>query len=115
MEEQLKAGAYTALVSINIRAAMITTAGIVGGYRNGDPFTVFQVYPESDGIVWGRVSSNEGGGKGRYVALRVNNHPKAKLERAFEGSGSPRDNSDAIPVIDSLITQLEALRDILTK
>lgn len=87
-EEQLVAGAYTALGKMNIRAGMHTNAGIVGGYSNGDPFTVFEVYPEKDGIVWGRVSSNTGGGSLRFTALRVNNHPKAHLEKAFEETPS---------------------------
>lgn len=84
MDEPLVPGAYTALQKLNIRAAMSSTAGIVGGYSNGEPFTVFEVYPEKDGIVWGRVSSNTGGGSARFAALRVNNHPKANLEKAFE-------------------------------
>lgn len=90
MEEEFKPGHYTALVSLNIRAAMNTYTGmVVGGYRMGEPFTVYQVYPEVGGIVWGRVSSNTGSGAARYVALRVNNHPKAKLEAVFEQEPIP--------------------------
>lgn len=81
MDEQMKAGSYTALGDMNIRAAMnsMADANIVGGYRNGEPFTVYETFPEKGGIVWGRVSSNTGGGTARYAALRVNNHPKAQM------------------------------------
>lgn len=81
MEEQCQPGAYTALENVNIRASMnvMFDRNIVGGYRNGEPFTVYEVFPEKGGIVWGRVSSNTGGGSARYVALRVNNHPKAQM------------------------------------
>lgn len=81
MEEQMKPGSYTALDAMNIRAAMNTmvNGNIVGGYKNGSLFTVYEVFPEKGGIVWGRVSSNTGGGTARYVALRVNNHPKAQM------------------------------------
>lgn len=87
-EEPFVPGAYTATQKLNIRAAMNSTAQLVGGYSNGEPFTVFEVYPEKDGIVWGRVSSNTGGGSSRYVALRVNNHPKVTLEKAFDETPS---------------------------
>jgi hypothetical protein len=86
MDEQMKPGAYTALGVVNIRAAMNTMidANIVGKFSQGEPFTVLEVYPENGGILWGRVSSNVGGGSSRYVALRVNNHPKAHMERAAD-------------------------------
>ena len=84
MNEPLVPGAYTALLDIlYIRPQMSTTVPSVGGFKSGEPFTVFEVYPAVNGIVWGRISSNTGGGQSRYVGLRVNNHPKAKLERAF--------------------------------
>jgi len=89
MDEQMVPGDYTALGVVNIRLQMKTmpATNIVGGYSNGLPFTVYQVYPEVNGIVWGRVSSNTGDGKARYVALRVNNNVKARLEKAFELPG----------------------------
>lgn len=81
MNEQMTAGAYTALGAMNIRAAMNTKTNlnIIGGYKVGEPFTVYEVFQEVDGVLWGRVSSGVGGGSARYVALRVNNHPKAKM------------------------------------
>jgi len=83
MVEELVPGDYTALGSLYIRSQMKTSpsSNIVGMYSNGVPFTVYQVYPEKDGIVWGRVSSNTGDGKSRYVGLRVLNNSKAKLEQ----------------------------------
>jgi hypothetical protein len=86
MEEQLVPGDYTALVNLNIRLQMDTQSvtNHVGVYGRGVPFTVYEVYPEKDGIVWGRVSSNTGSGQSRYVGLRVTNQMKAKLEKAFE-------------------------------
>lgn len=94
MEEQMKPGEYTALGVMNIRASMVTniSVNLVGGYRNGQPFTVYQVYPEQNGIVWGRVSSNTGEGQARYVALRVNQNAKAKMERAFDEEPEPSPN-----------------------
>jgi len=86
MEEKMVPGDYTAIGLVNIRLQMKTTptSNLVGGYSNGIPFTVYQVYDEVDGILWGRVSSNTGEGKARYVALRVNNNVKARLEKAFK-------------------------------
>lgn len=83
--EPFKPGHYTALQTMNIRAAMntMTDANLVGRYSNGEPFSVYEVYPETGGIVWGRVSSNTGGGTSKYVALRVNNHPKVMFEKPF--------------------------------
>ena len=86
MDEQMVPGDYTAVGVVNIRTQMKTSPATnqVGGYTNGVPFRVYQVYPEVDGILWARVSSNTGEGKARYVALRVNTNVKAKLEKAFE-------------------------------
>jgi len=87
MDEQLVPGAYTALIdNLQIRPKMDAVGLSLGAFKNGEPFTVFEVYPEVNGIVWGRISSNTGGGSSRYVGLRVNNHPKAKLEKAFTGT-----------------------------
>lgn len=86
MDEQMVPGAYTATQALNIRSQMETKSNtnIVGGYSNGSPFTVYEVYPEKDGIVWGRVSSNVGDGVSRFVGLRVNNQVKARLDKAAE-------------------------------
>jgi len=86
MNEQMVPGDYTALVDLKIRVQMETQSitNQVGVYGRGVPFVVYQVYPEKDGIVWGRVSSNTGTGTSRYVGLRVTNNLKAKLEKAFE-------------------------------
>jgi len=110
MDEQMVPGDYTAMEPINIRLQMKTTpsGNIVGGYTNGVPFTVYQVYPEANGIVWGRVSSNTGDGLARYVGLRVNNHVKARLEKAFELEG----NGDALMIaIRSLTVAVTLLTD----
>ena len=95
--EPLVPGEYTALGNMNIRASMNTlnVFNLVGGYRNGEPFTVYEVYPEKNGIVWGRVSSNTGGGSSRYTALRVNNHPKAKLVEESPDAPSWQEAIDA--------------------
>ena len=102
MDEQMVSGAYTAIDPMHIRLQMKTspTTNIVGGYSNGVPFTVYQVYSENDGIVWGRVSSNTGDGQARYVGLRVNNHVKARLEKAFE----PEGNGDALMIATRSLT-----------
>lgn len=91
MEEEFKPGNYTALDNINIRSAMNTMVigNIVGGYRNGELFTVYEVFPEVGGIVWGKVSSNAGGGTARYVALRVNNHPKVQMVKVADQEPIP--------------------------
>ena len=88
MKEEMVPGDYTALGVVNIRSQMKTNplGNYIGAYTNGIPFRVYQVYPELDGILWGRVSSNTGEGKARYVALRVNNNVKAQMETAFEES-----------------------------
>ena len=101
MDEQMVPGDYTALGVVNIRLQMKTmpSTNIVGGYSSGLPFTVYQVYPEVDGILWGRVSSNTGAGKARYVALRVNNNVKAKLEKAFDVEAGTGAGALAIAIV----------------
>ncbi len=81
----LKPGEYTALGYMNIRASMDTTinVNVDGAYTASSTFMVYEIFPEKKGIVWGRVSSNAFGSEVRYVALKVNNHFKAKLKRAF--------------------------------
>jgi hypothetical protein len=108
MDEQMVPGDYTATETINIRSQMKTSplGNIVGGYTNGVPFTVYQVYPEKDGIVWARVSSNTGDGSSRYVGLRVNNHVKARLEKAFEPGSSDGSLADAIRELTDAIREL---------
>lgn len=85
MDEPMVPGDYTALIDLNIRTQMDTSVvtNRVGAYGRGVPFTVYEVYPEHNGIVWGRVSSNTGAGTSRYVGLRVNNQNKAQLEKPF--------------------------------
>lgn len=108
IEEPLVPGAFTVIVDLlQIRPSMNTINAPVGVFRNGEPFTVFEVYPERDGIIWGRISSNTGGGVSRYVGLRVNNHPKARLELRFENQARV-DLGEAIAVLTSSIRELTA-------
>jgi len=110
MEEQFVPGDYTAINVVNIRTQMKTSPATnqVGGYSNGVPFTVYQVYPEVDGILWGRVSSNTGEGKARYAALRVNNNVKAKLEKAFDPDAGERAFLHEIALLTNAIISLTA-------
>lgn len=109
IQEPFVPGDYTAIGVVNIRSQMKTSplSNIIGAYTNGVPFRVYQVYDELDGILWGRVSSNTGSGSSRYVALRVANHEKAKLELAI-------DDNNAEP--DDLISEIRnvawALREV---
>lgn len=109
MEEQLVPGDYTALVNLNIRLQMDTQSvtNHVGVYGRGVPFTVYEVYPELNGIVWGRVSSNTGSGRSRYVGLRVVNQSKAKLEKAFVEKETQADS-----LVDAMHDIASALRDV---
>jgi hypothetical protein len=89
-----------------------STTNQVGVYGKGVPFTVYQVYPEKDGIVWGRVSSNTGEGTSRYVGLRVVNQIKAHLEKAFEqvlGAEEKTDDGALLDAIRLLITEMRLL------
>jgi len=108
MEEQMVPGDYTAIGVVNIRKQMKTSPATnqIGGYTNGVPFRVYQVYAEMDGILWGRVSSNTGEGQARYVALRVNNNVKAKLERAFEDESTGKDLVNAITLLATAVRDL---------
>ena len=108
MEEQMVPGDYTAIGVVNIRKQMKTSPATnqIGGYTNGVPFRVYQVYAEMDGILWGRVSSNTGEGQARYVALRVNNNVKAKLERAFEDESTGKDLVNAITLLATAVRAL---------
>jgi len=110
MEEQFRPGDYTALLDLNIRSQMDTESvtNVVGAYKRGVPFTVYEVYPEKNGIVWGRVSSNTGSGTSRFVGLRVTNQLKAKLEKAFE---APAENQDGlIEVLTRIAVAIEGLK-----
>lgn len=107
MDEPFVPGEYTALLDLKIRTQMDTqsTTNIVGTYMRGVPFTVFEVYPEDrNGIVWGRVSSNTGNGRQRFVGLRVTNQLKAHLEKAFESK----------PIVDPLINAVTLLTNAVT-
>ncbi len=109
IEEPLVSGAYTVIEnSLLIRPSMNTINAPVGQFKNGEPFMVLEVHPEKEGIVWGRVSSNTGGGSARYVGMRVNNHPKVRLELRFE---DPNRNElgDAVASLVSAIRELTAL------
>jgi len=105
-EEPLVPGDYTTLVDLKIRSQMDTESvtNQVGTYMRGLPFAVFQVYPEKNGIIWGRISSNTGAGTSRYVGLRVANNMKAKLEKAFETTP----NSDPQVALTEAIKELGA-------
>lgn len=110
--EQLVPGDYTSLIDLNIRKQMDAKSytNYAGAYMRSLPFFVYEVYPEDEnGIVWGRVSSNTGFGTARYVALRVTNIMKAKLEKAFDLGG---DNKDQLTrAVEGLTTQVQRLAD----
>src|SRR4030067_48533 len=108
MDVQMVPGDYTAIGVVNIRKQMKTSPATnqIGGYTNGVPFRVYQVYAEMDGILWGRVSSNTGEGQALYVALRVNNNVKAKLERAFEDESTGKDLVNAITLLATAVRDL---------
>ena len=107
MDEPMVPGDYTALVDLKIRIQMETQSmtNQVGVYSKGVPFVVYQVYPERNGIVWGRVSSNTGYGIARYVGLRVTNQLKAKLEKAFEPLAGENAMLDALKDIAAAIRE----------
>lgn len=111
MDEPLVPGDYTTLVDLKIRSQMDTesTTNQVGVYMRGLPFVVFQVYPEKNGIVWGRISSNTGAGTSRYVGLRVANNLKAKLEKPFEEQTHSSDD-----VADAITDLGKVLKDLIT-
>ncbi|RPI93047.1 MAG: hypothetical protein EHM40_11060 [Chloroflexi bacterium] len=110
MEEQMIPGDYTSTGNLYIRSQMKTSpsSNIVGMYTNGVPFRVYQVYPEANGIVWGRVSSNTGEGVAKYSGLRVNNNVKAKLEKAFEAESGDSALVNAITLLTNAVTLLVA-------
>jgi len=108
MVEQLVPGEYTSLVDLIIRKQMDTqsTTNQAGIYTRNLPFVVFEVYPEKNGIVWGRVSSNTGSGESRYVGLRVANNLKAHLEKAFETKPVGDALANAIVLLANAVTAL---------
>jgi hypothetical protein len=116
MDEQMVPGAYTALVDLKIRSQMDTqsTTNQVGVYTRGVPFTVYEVYPEKNGIVWGRVSSNTGSGTSRYAGLRVVNQLKANLEKAFEVTDATTETSDS-GLVDAIKDLAAAIREVSNK
>lgn len=123
MPEEFVPGEYTALVDLNIRTQMETksTTNFVGTYMKGVPFRVYKVYDEVNGIIWGRVSSNTGSGKERFVGLRVNTNVKASLEVPYEEpvvqNGS--NNSELYMAIHDLTVVIKdlivSIRDLVNK
>jgi hypothetical protein len=111
MEEEFRPGDYTALGNMNIRAAMTTLvdANLKGRYFNGEPFKVYEVYQEKDGIVWGRVSSNTGGGQLRFVGLRVNNHPKAQMVSTQRMGTDERMDARMVERMDGLDERMDGI------
>jgi len=110
--EPLVPGDYTSLIDLNIRSQMDTESNtnLAGVFKRGAPFVVFEVYPEKNGIVWGRVSSNLGSGKSIYVGLRVYNQDKAHLENAFL-TPPPQTNNDS-DLVKAIRELTAAIRDI---
>ncbi len=108
--EPLVEGEYTSLVNpLKIHNNMNTASVNVGGYSLGVPFVVYEVFPEKDGIVWGRVSSNSGYGVQQFVGLRVRSNLKAKLSRAFKPIPTPSDDiASAIRAVASNIADLRS-------
>lgn len=110
IEEPLVEGAYVALLdNLQIRPKMDTTVPSVGLFKNGETFAVFQVFPEVNGIVWGRISSNTNGLPSRFVGLRVNNHPKAQLLKRF----ADEDQRDLVSALRELTADIRKLTDVI--
>ena len=112
MQEEMVPGDYTALLDLKIRLQMDTQSATnqVGVYTRGVNFTVYEVYPEKNGILWGRVSSNTGTGSSRFVGLRVANQAKAKLEKAFESESGDSSLVSAIKELTAAIREVSDVR-----
>jgi hypothetical protein len=116
MEEQMVEGEYEVLPDIDyvfIRPTTSTTVKDVGAYYKNERFTVYEVKPEVNGIVWGRVCSNATG-KLRFVGLRVNNHPKAVLVKPFAPPAIFNDDA-LVNAIDGLTVAVKAATAELAK
>lgn len=109
-EELMKPGDYIALGDLLIRAAMDTTnsQNIVGKFHSGNQFKVFEILPEKNGILWGRISETTGQGQARFVGLRVNNNPKAQMQKAFDSESSFSNNA-LVTALNRLSAALEKL------
>ena len=107
IQEPFVPGDYSCSVStLIIRSQRDTTAKQLGTYFKDQHFVVFQVYPEENGIVWGRVSSATSSGYGRYIGMRVNNNIKVSLERAWEDQ-TPQD--DAVSTLARIAVAVEKI------
>lgn len=116
IEEPFIPGIYAADINdLQIRTKRETTAPSVGAFKKDEMFPVFEVFPEEAGILWSRTSSNVNGQPSRFVGLRVNNHIKAHLVKAFvDASSDPNAElvaaiKDATYSISSLVQAVMAL------
>ena len=107
IQEPFIPGVYAAdLNDLNIRTKRETTYPSVGSYKKDDMFPIFEVFPEEQGIVWGRTSSNVNGQPSRFIGLRVNNHIKAHLVMPFAGTSG---DADLIRAIKDLTFEIHNL------
>lgn len=107
IQEPFIPGVYAAdLNDLNIRTKRETISPTVGSFKKDEMFPVFEVFPEEQGIVWGRISSNVNGAPSRFVGLRVNNHIKAHLVQPFAGASG---NDDLVRAIKDLTFEVRSL------
>lgn len=79
----------------------------IGAFKGNDVFGVYDVYPEANGIVWARVSSNMSGVI-HYCALRVNNHKKVILiSAAASESTTPPPPADVLIALAGDVASLK--------
>lgn len=107
IEEPMVEGVYAAdLNDLQIRTKRETIAPSVGSFKKDEMFPVFEVFPEENGILWGRISSNLNGAPSRFVGLRVGKNIKAHLVKKF---ASPSNDSNLATSIDRLTEAIWAL------
>lgn len=109
MAGEMKPGNYIVLGDLLIRASMDTTnsANIVGKFFSGNQIKVFEIMPEKNGILWGRVSETTGQAQARFIGMRVNNNPKVQMQKTDEASSSVY--AELVPAINRLAAAIENL------
>jgi hypothetical protein len=113
IQEPLVEGVYQSLLDwLQISTKRDPLSANVGRLMKDEFFFVFQVYPEENGIVWGRISSNIDGLGLRVVPLRVANRPKAILVKKLAGND---DGNNLVTTIGELTTAINDLTAELRK
>jgi hypothetical protein len=109
MTTPFKPGLYqiaTDLTFLEIRASRSSTVPSVGKYFKNDTFSIYNVYPESGGIIWGATSSNPA--ETKAVGMRVENRDKVIFVAPFPNTAGTDDSTDGSGDVATALREIAA-------